>query len=287
MKKGIVLLSYVLCITLLFSQEKSELQTYIGSYLLAIGEVELKVFNNLYSQKAFYNDKGVKINDNKRSTFYTAIVQSNFGVSHRINLGFDIQFKSVKYDPEFGSTLDVFQFNQTAFERTVVAYIGPKIRWIPFPRNDKISLQSSFYIPVTSQLEGIVGVRPFIDHDGYQWWNELFYSKSLGAKFYFFGALSTVWKIDTPESSGLSSFTTPLKAFINFFPNSKWTVYSTMEVAPTFGDSFISAYYIQEGLGLKYGISESFELEILYTNFIAGKQAGAGETYNLGLRTVF
>ena len=255
--------------------------------MLPVKNVEVKSFNNLYSQKAFFNDKGSKTDDNRRSSFYINFIQTTIGINSRVNIGLDMQIKSVFYDDQFGSALDVLKFGTSSNERTALAYIGPKVRWMPFKNNTNITVQSTFFIPAAAQLEGNDETRPFLDHDGYQWWNELFYSKDISDKFNFFGSLGTIWKIDTPESQGLASFSTPIKAFINYFPNSKWTLYSTMEIAPTYGDSFISAYYMQEGLGIKRSLGPASELEILYTNFIAGKNGGAGETYNLGLRKVF
>ena len=286
MKNCLQLILFLLALQTLTAQDETNLQSFIGAYMLPVGDVELKMFNNLYTQAKFFNEKMNVTDDNRRSTFYTNFIQATYGLNSRINVGLDFQVKSVLYDENFGSALDVFKFGSSINERTELAYVGPKVRWMPFKYQSNIAIQSTLFIPVASNLEGD-STTAFLDHDGYQWWNELFYSKDLSSKFNFFGSLGAIWKIDKSESQGLASFTTPIKVFINFFPDGNWTLYSSMELAPTYGDGFVSAFYFQEGLGIKRSLGPSFELEGLYTNFIAGKNAGGGETFNLGLRKVF
>jgi hypothetical protein len=47
-----------------------------------------------------------------------------------------------------------------------------------------------------------------------------------------------------------------------------------------------SQNYTAIGAGLKYQISRTLNIEIIYTNFIRGNSTGLGETLNLGLRAV-
>jgi hypothetical protein len=56
------------------------------------------------------------------------------------------------------------------------------------------------------------------------------------------------------------------------------------------GQSFeaFNNYFVQSGLGAKYQLMPQFvELELLYTSFWAGSEgAGAGNTFNLGIRLI-
>jgi hypothetical protein len=57
-----------------------------------------------------------------------------------------------------------------------------------------------------------------------------------------------------------------------------------VELNPTFGNS--SGYFLQAGGGIKYFVGNRFELETVATAFVAGRNAGAGYTLNLGLRYI-
>jgi len=41
------------------------------------------------------------------------------------------------------------------------------------------------------------------------------------------------------------------------------------------------------GGGAKYQLTQTLNLETLYTNFVRGDDTGLGQTFNLGLRAVF
>jgi len=71
---------------------------------------------------------------------------------------------------------------------------------------------------------------------------------------------------------------------MSWFPADRWALYGLAEFNPTWGNGGISAVYYQNGLGVKYQVSPALELEGLYTTFLAGKTAGAGRTFNIGLR---
>jgi hypothetical protein len=82
-----------------------------------------------------------------------------------------------------------------------------------------------------------------------------------------------------------SQVTSPAKAILNWEPDERWTVYAPVEVAPDWLGDAAGNYYSQIGLGAKYrpGNGDS-EIEVLWTTFPSGRNAGAGQTVNLGLR---
>jgi len=77
---------------------------------------------------------------------------------------------------------------------------------------------------------------------------------------------------------------TPLDVFISYFVTHKFTIYIQNQIWPNIGNSGVNSYFVQEGLGIKYQLFDGFELEGLHTNFVYGKSAGAGQTFNIGIR---
>ena len=53
---------------------------------------------------------------------------------------------------------------------------------------------------------------------------------------------------------------------------------------PSIGSEGLPSYFVQEGLGVKYQLFKGVELESSYTMFVIGKDTGAGQTFNLGVR---
>jgi hypothetical protein len=80
---------------------------------------------------------------------------------------------------------------------------------------------------------------------------------------------------------------TPITAFVSYFPNSRTTFYAQNEYWATWGGNGISSSFLQQGIGMKYQIVPGFlEFETSHTIFSAGKNGGAGKTYNVGLRII-
>jgi hypothetical protein len=52
-------------------------------------------------------------------------------------------------------------------------------------------------------------------------------------------------------------------------------------------DNKFSQNYTALGLGAKYQLSESLNIETLYSKFIRGNDSGLGQSFNLGLRAIF
>lgn len=77
------------------------------------------------------------------------------------------------------------------------------------------------------------------------------------------------------------------KAFFSYFPNSKITFYAMAEHTPTLEGPWGKNNYSQAGVGGKYLITPHFEIETLFAKFIAGKNNGAGQSINLGLRLIY
>jgi hypothetical protein len=258
------------------------LQAYTPSTLLKPGEYEIKLFNNVYTQTAFYNDAGDRQDQNGRSTFYTGIINFLYGIKSTFNIGFDFYLKSVRYDLASASPFSVFKFSSGADARTDITQIGPKVKISPFSGLRSLAIQSTLLLPVASDLDGSQGNHPYLDVNGIQWWNQLFYDRPFLNDFLFYFEAGFFFRFDSP----FEDFYTPLKAFFNYYPTSRWTLYLPVEFTPYWQDGSWNAYYGQGGLGTKYQFTPNLELELLYTNFLVGKNQGAGETFNLGLRII-
>ncbi len=257
--------------------DSSNLQAYTPSTLLSPGEMEVKTFNNLYTQTAFYDSDGKKMDLHLRSTFFTNISSFLFGFKENVNLGIDIYFKSVRNDESSASPLSVFKFSSGNSSRTALTAIAPRVKLSPFTRFRNFSLQTLVLIPLQTDIDSM----PFLDYGDLQWWTQFFYDKNLTDKFLLY--LEHGWAIRFGENL---SFDSPVKAIFNYYPSYRWTVYLPTELTPTWDGLSWSAYYFQAGLGLKYQLTPNFELESLLTKFLKGKQAGAGVTYNMGVRII-
>jgi hypothetical protein len=264
-------------------QERDNLQAYTPSTLLKPGQIEIKLFNNLYTQTAFFDKETNKQEQDVRSTYYTGIINFLYGLTPDLDIGFDALIKSVLIDPESGSPFALFKFSGDANQRTALTQLGPKIKFSPFSTIRNLAIQTVFLFPMATNLDGAESENtPFLDVNGSQWWTQIFYDYAFSNNFLLFFDTGLFIRF----RSTFDDFVTPFKAFLNYFPTNRWTIYLMTEFNAFWKDYSVSAYYLQLGPGLKYQLTSNFELEILYTNFILGKSQGAGETYNLGLRII-
>lgn len=289
----------------------SVIQAYTPSTLLKKGQIEAQYFNNIYTQTSFRNDKRENVSLNSRQTYYSGLFYALYGVtkSGRLNVGFDVNVKSVRIDPdEKSSSFNVLNFgNDGATSRTAIATVGPKIKFVPV-KSWPISIQSAFWIPIASDLEADVADedgtrRPWLDFNRYTWWNQIFYDRSIGSKFQLFLETDLLFRFGRGknayenEVNKQSTLSTPTSAFFSYFPTSKSTLYVMSQYSPTFNlnnykegtteletDVEFANDFAQIGLGGKYQVSTNFSLEVSYTNFITAINGGAGQTFNLGFR---
>ena len=45
------------------------------------------------------------------------------------------------------------------------------------------SIQSTFFIPIAKDQQGVENGEPWLSHDGYQWWTQLYYDQKISSKF--------------------------------------------------------------------------------------------------------
>ncbi len=265
------------------AEAPQSLQSYTPSTLLSPGQLEIKQFNNVYTQTAFFDQEGNRQEDNYRSTYYTGILNILYGEATRVNIGMDMFFKSVRVDDRSSKFINVFRFAGEPSSRTALASVAPKLKVAPFSSVPRLAVQTALVIPVVSDLEGRNNNKPFLDYDALQWWTQIFYDYSLNTRWLIYLETGAFFRFE----SNRTDFVTPMKFFLNFYPSQRWTLYLPLELTPTWksGGGWAS-YYTQVGGGIKFLISSFVELEALYTVFPAGKNNGAGQTYNLGVRII-
>ncbi|NJL11964.1 MAG: hypothetical protein HC913_02455 [Microscillaceae bacterium] len=276
----------------LWAQEDEEsvnIQAYTPSVLLRPGQWEFKHFNNLYTQTKFFSGTE-RVSAGQRQSFLTSINQFFIGVHPKFNLGLEVWLNSTRYDSENSSAFKTYTFADNPNHRTALSYLGPKIKFAPFRNFERFSIQSTFLFPIANNLTGNEE-KPgiFVADDRYLWINQFFVDWNLGEKFQVFAQVSTWLSLDRypSDASNFRRFDLPLTAFLSYFPSPRWTIYLQQEFWNRFNQNDTFSYFYQPGLGLKFqAVPGLLELEGSYTNFLLGKNEGAGQTFNVGIRLI-
>ncbi|WP_309477251.1 hypothetical protein [Tenacibaculum aquimarinum] len=72
---------------------------------------------------------------------------------------------------------------------------------------------------------------------------------------------------------------------MSYFPSDKSTLLGFVQHSQRFGD--FSQDYTALGLGGKYQLSNTLNIEALYSKFVRGTDNGLGQSFNIGLRALF
>ncbi len=273
---------------------KSNIQQYTPSKLIGKGQIDLKWFNNLYTQtKSTFSD-----GKEPRQTFFTSTLEAYTGVGEnkRWNVGAIFEFRSNVINDR--GALDVFSFDgEEGTARSGLTSIAPSIKFVPLASVSNFSIQSSFFIPLVDQ-ETDGGV--FLDQAGFIWQNRFFYDHTFpGDKWQLFTELNSEFSFgkdavrdtggDTVEGSfANNSLNLTPGVFLSYFPSSKFTVLGLVQHSQRIdlGNNFAQDFTAVGG-GVKYQLTDALNIEALYTNFVRGSNTGLGQTFNLGLRAIF
>lgn len=277
---------------------------YIVAALYDRGEFEINLFNNLFYAQS--ENDGTQYT--RSSTFNSLLGQFLYGINPRLNVGFDIRLRSVEVsNGETASAFNALSFpgstvTDNGYKRTGLTAFGPKIKYAPFRKYGNISVQHTLYFPMGSQREGTEELG-FIDWDGLSMLNQFFYDQQLGDAFgLFVEADFNLENINRKSFGGEEGtyfqISTPLTMIGSWYVSKSSTFYALMGSAPQWGFSYQGADengdrastvfynpFSQYGLGFKYLIGESLQIELLYTTFHNGTGTKA-ETMNLGLRYI-
>ncbi|NQX98948.1 MAG: hypothetical protein HRT73_13880 [Flavobacteriales bacterium] len=279
----IVFFFWLLTVTV-SGQENKNVQDYTPSLLISKGQTEFKLFNSLYTQNQFFNAEGTKLDAGGRSNFFTSIMEYNYGVSSKVTLGGEIWFRSVANGVSNSSPTKVLAFTNSSQSRTGINLAGIKVKFNPIKKWEKFSVQSGLMLSVISDPQSENLDRPFLDNNRHLWITKLLYDKKISEKFQVFTQFAAWVSIDKELDDENMGLATPLDVFISYFPSKKITIYLQNQFWPSLGGEGVSSYFVQEGLGLKYQLAKGIELETSYTLFVVGKDTGAGQTFNLGVR---
>ncbi|RMI03393.1 MAG: DUF547 domain-containing protein, partial [Calditrichaeota bacterium] len=149
---------------------EANLQAYTPSTLLQPGEVEIKLFNNLYTQTAFFDARGHRVAGDRRTSFFTGIAALRVGMDFRWNVGVEVYFKAVRYDVRNSSPFDVLKFSRGNHTRSAITAIAPTVMFAPLSSLPHLSVQTLLLFPAASDLEGMEGRNEFLDQGELQWW---------------------------------------------------------------------------------------------------------------------
>ncbi len=265
-------------------KEQSNIQQYTPSKLIGKGQVDVKWFNNLYTQTKI---AGTAVKQ-PRSTFFTSTFEFYAGVgnSKRVNLGLIARFRSNVINDR--DALDVFKFDgETGTARSGFTAIAPAIKFVPFVSLSNFSIQSSLFIPL---IDNEVEEDVFLEQKGFVWQNRLYYDYTFpGGDWQLFTEFTTELNFGSgDESFANNSLNLNPGVFLSYFPSSKFTILALAQHSQRLdlGNNF-SQDFTALGGGVKYQLTKALNLELLYTNFVRGSNTGLGETFNLGLRGIF
>ena len=268
---------------------QSNIQQYTPSKLIGKGQVDIKWFNNLYTQTKSTFAEGTQ----PRESFFTSTFEFYTGVGQnkRVNLGFIARLRSnvISQQGDERGALDVFNFSGDENSRSGLTAFAPSIKFVPFASVSNFSIQSSFFIPlIDNEIEN--ENRIFLEQKGSVWQNRLFYDYTFpGNKWQLFTELTTELNFgDKEESFANNSLNINPGVFLSYFPSSKFTVLALAQHSQRIdlGNEFAQDFTAVGG-GAKYQLTDALNLEVLYTNFVRGSNTGLGETFNLGLRAIF
>ncbi len=269
----------------------SNLTTFTPSALLSQGQYEIQSFNNLYTQNSIRDATGSKVNLNQRQIFLTSMLMFSYGISPatKFNIGLDVNINRARYTSGEGNALRIFGSAEGDYIKTVISSVAPRIKFNPISAIPRLSLQSSFSIPIGGGLE----MPRFAAHDRFNWLTQLFYDKSLGTDWQLFLELDFLYRFKNQKFQD-NFFRTPASIFVSYFPLSKFTMYTMLQHSPAFGRLNVGEqsefgrlrWFSQWGIGTKYQLTNQLGIELSYANFFASRNDGAGQTINLGLRFI-
>lgn len=257
----------------------SNIIEYTPSKLLQKGDWDVKWFNNLYTETK--KDIGGVTTDVLRSNFFTSSLDIFKGISasSRVNIGLLLEFRSNTIGGR--QALSVFNLKDANTSRKGLSSFAPAIKFQPFKSISNFSIQTAIHIPIISKETNNEGV--FLDQTAYSFQNRFFYDYTFSSnQWQLFTELTTEYNFGEDSSFANNTFLLAPSVFLSYFPNGKSTLLGFVQHSERVGD--FTQNYTAIGFGGKYQMTKTINLEILYSNFVSGKDNGLGQTFNIGLR---
>lgn len=245
-------------------------------------KIHFKLYNNLYSQQANFNDDGDKVDDTFRRSFMTNILEVTVKPhGKRLEWGFDAYYRASLQHPRGESPFEVAKYQSNAqTAQHGFSHLGPKIILKPSKKHDQLNLKFIALLPLGGGQTNLSSTIPALDNSGVQLWSQVNYNGKLIEQVYGYAEVSLVGRFgrDTEPKNDLFI---PIKGFVSYFPFSAVGVFGWVDFTPTIAS--VSGYYFQSGGGLKFFPAKNWEIELSTSKFLAGRNVGAGYTINLGL----
>jgi hypothetical protein len=266
-------------------EEKSNIITYTPSKLLNQGQWDIKWFNNLYTQTKDSEQSEKQL----RETYFTSTIDIFTGISktNNFNVGLLFEIRSNAVNGLAASEVFKFKNNSLNSTRTRLTSFAPAVKFNPFKHVNNLTIQSAFHIPLFKN-ESVNGV--YLDQNGYIFQNRFLYDYTFsGDEFQLFAELNTEFNFgDNEDSFANDSLVLAPSVFLSYFPSQKFTVLVLAQHAQRIdlGNDFPQDYSVL-GAGAKYQLTKVVNIEALYTKFVRGSNTGLGQTFNIGVRTLF
>ena len=263
--------------------DKSNIVQYTPGVIAKPGQIELKLFNNLYSHKGYRTIERKWKPQN--AAYLTGIFQGFYGVGPRLNVGFQVWVKSGISEYDDGMAWKVLRLNNAGRARTAVSLAGPSVRFVPSRKVSNFSIQTTLLFPTARNMESVDSDETWLEFDRLFLLVQLYYDKVISSNVFFFLEQDVQFRIDKKFDPDKIILATPIKGFIGSFLGKKWGGYVVVEFAPFWGNERVfEAYYSQVGVGSKIQVAKKWELDLVYTLFPIVKNTGQGMTFNLGIR---
>lgn len=285
MKKHFYLFLSIVLSWSLNAQNDSKILSNTPSSLMKKGQFEIQSYQNMYTQVDFRDQNGDYIDGTSRTTYFTSLNYFLLGISEnqRVNLGLDVNFRTVFADQGISSPLNTFKFQGGSVQRSGISSLGPKIKLQPLKNVKNFSIQSAFWITVMDSLETKAN-KPWLDWNRYTSWSQFFYDIKT-EKFQYFFEIDLLARISKPGEGHGIQLNTPASFFLSYIPNDKLIFYAMSQYTPTLTDE--NTYFFQSGLGSKIQLNEHLNLEFMFSDFLlSGAWGGTGQTYNIGIRWI-
>lgn len=299
--KTIITGLFCLALTIGHAQDDQEdtgsvIQNLTPSKLIGKGQVDIKWFNNLFTQTRNADADG-DVATVGRQNFFTSTLDFFYGVSEnsKVTVGATLEFRSNTIGGR--GAFDVFSFDgEAGSARSGITSIAPSVKFVPFKSLSNFSVQSAIVIPL---IESEFDDGVFFDQDGFTFQNRFFYDLPLGNtnEWQLFFDLNTEFNFgdelsfgDDGRSEGSfanESLRLSPGTFLSYFPSSKFTVLGFVQHTQLIdlGNDF-DQNLTAVGAGAKYQLTNQLNVEVLSSYFVRGTDTGLGESYNIGLRYV-
>ena len=267
-------------------------QTITAGSLYKKNQFDFTVFNTIYTEN-HSNWKGVDYSG-FRNTFITHLFQFTYGVSKngRFNIGVDVNFKysGTSTDSTLKGINSAYAFKNTPTSRVGITSVGLRLKFQPLKKVKNFTFQSTFLAPTIKTPEGNSSLY-WADWARLTLWNQFFYTKSFNPKLQLFLEADLLFRFKI-YSNQINMLDVPVSAFLSYFPTKKITFYAMSQHLNRLAkpnepnDWVIPSNYTLSGLGFKYQVTHNLNIELLYNNFWRAKNAGLGNTFNIGIKYI-